>query len=244
MPRSGRSRPTRAAPAARGGGPEEDDPSRRLFLATLRVRIPPGIWTGRFSSGHPTIRLEVLNRGEISPGVSISDYWISGGPPGFWAEEIAGYPDVLRVDSLAAVGEGCLYRITYRDPPIVELYRRLELPVPFPIRMQAGSIDWEIAARYSEFDAVMRYARQRDPDARVISIKRRPLRNHLLALTEHQQTLLSEAMAAGYFAVPRGITLTALARKLHRSKSSISESIALIEQKLLESALRPPLARA
>jgi len=49
-------------------------------------------------------------------------------------------------------------------------------------------------------------------------------------------------MAAGYFAVPRGITLTALARRLHRSKSSISESLALIEKQLLETALRPPIS--
>jgi predicted DNA binding protein len=57
-------------------------------------------------------------------------------------------------------------------------------------------------------------------------------------LTEAQQQLLTEAMAAGYFAVPRGITLTDLARRLNRSKSSLSEAIAVIERKLLESAMR------
>ena len=45
-------------------------------------------------------------------------------------------------------------------------------------------------------------------------------------------------MAAGYFAVPRGITLTDLARRLDRSKSAVSEAIAIIERKLLESAMR------
>ena len=216
----------------------------RLFLATLRIRVPSDIWTSGFSTAHPHVRLEVLNRGEVSPGISISDYWIGGGPPGVWAAEIAQFPDVIRADSLAQVGEGCLYRITYRDPPIIGLYRRLQLPVPFPLRIQAGMIDWEIAARYTEFEAVMEFARQRDPSARIVSIRRRPLRNHLPALTERQHELLTEAMAAGYFAVPRGITLTALARKLNRSKSSVSEGIALIEQKLLESAMRPPLSTA
>ncbi|MCI4327047.1 MAG: helix-turn-helix domain-containing protein [Thermoplasmata archaeon] len=45
-------------------------------------------------------------------------------------------------------------------------------------------------------------------------------------------------MAAGYFAVPRGITLTDLAARLDRSKSAVSESIAIIERKLLESPRR------
>ncbi len=223
--------------------PLEPSPDR-LFLATLRIRIPADLWTSAFSTAHPQVRLEVLNRGEVGPNVSISDYWISGGPPGVWAGELAQYPDVVRVDSLAQVGEGCLYRITYRDPPILGLYRRLQLPVPFPLRIQAGMIDWEIAARCSEFEVVMEFARQRDPNARVVSIRRRPLRNHLPNLTERQHELLTEAMAAGYFAVPRGITLTALAHKLNRSKSSVSEAIALIEQKLLESALQPPLSSA
>ncbi len=214
----------------------------RLFLATLRIRIPRHIWNGPFSSAHPGVRLEVLNRGDLRPGVSISDYWISGLPGGVWASEIAGFPDVVKVDSLAEVGDGCLYRITYRDPPVVSLYRRLELPLQFPLRVQGGFITWEVAARYAEFQEILGHARAADPALSIVSIRRRPLRSHLPLLTASQQELLNQAMAAGYFAVPRGITLTALARKLQRSKSSISEALALIEQKLFETALRPPTA--
>lgn len=199
------------------------------------------MWTATFSSDHPELRIEVLNRTEIAKGRSVSDYWISGAPPGVWAREIAGFPDVTKVDSLAEVGEGSLYRITYRNPPIVGLYQRLGLPIQFPIRMQGGSITWEIVARYADFQKVMTHARAVDPHVAIVSIRRRPLRTHLPLLTEAQHQLLNQAMAAGYFAVPRGITLTALARKLERSKSGISEAIALIEKKLFETALRPEL---
>jgi hypothetical protein len=218
-----------------------DSSPKRLFLATLRIRIPATAWTGPFSRKHPSVRLEVLSRTEVGPGRSVSDYWISGPPPGVWAREIAGCPDVVRVESLAEVGDGCLYRITYRDPPIVELYRRLRLPIHFPLRIQAGVITWEVVARYADFQVILKYARSVDPGASVVSIRRGPLRSHLPMLTDVQQKLLNQAMAAGYFAVPRGITLTELARKLERSKSSISESLALIEKTLMETALRPSL---
>ncbi len=211
----------------------------RLFLATLRIRIPSEVWTGPFSTAHPHVRIEALNRTEVNPGLSVSDYWISGGPPGVWAREIAAYSDVTQVDSLAEVGEGSLYRITYRNPPIIALYQRLRLPLQFPLRIQAGYIAWEIVARYVEFQEIMNHARLVDPGVSVVSIRRRPLRSHLPLLTPTQHRLLTQAMALGYFAVPRGITLTALARKLERSKSGISESIALIEKKLFETALRP-----
>jgi predicted DNA binding protein len=217
------------------------DPERldRLFLASLRLRIPRNLWTSSFSLAHPDVRIEALNRTEVAKDLSVSDYWISGQPPGVWAREIQTYPDVTRVDSLAEVGEGCLYRITYRNPPVVYLYQRLGLPIQFPLRIQGGSLTWEVVARYSEFQTIMKHVRAVDPNVRVLSLRRRPLRSHLPLLSETQHRLLSQAMSAGYFAVPRGITLTELARKLNRSKSSISESIALIEKKLLESVLRP-----
>jgi hypothetical protein len=210
-----------------------------LFLATLRIRIPRNLWTGTFSAAHPTVRLEALNRTGVSTGLSVSDYWISGSPPGVWAREILTYPDVAKVDSLAEVGEGSLYRITYRNPPIVALYRRLKLPMQFPLRLQAGYLRWEVVARYAEFHEIIKHVRSVDPEYSLVSIRRRPLRSHLPTLTESQQELLRQAMAAGYFAVPRGITLTDLAKKLDRSKSGISESIALIEKKLVETILQP-----
>jgi predicted DNA binding protein len=212
----------------------------RLFLASLRLRIPRNVWTSPFSLAHPEVRIEALNRTEVSKDLSVSDYWISGQPPGVWAREIQSYSDVTRVDSLAEVGDGCLYRITYRNPPVVYLYQRLGLPIQFPLRIQGGSLTWEVVARFSEFQAIMEHVRTADPNVKVLSVRRRPLRSHLPLLSETQHRLLSQAMSAGYFAVPRGITLTELARRLNRSKSSISESIALIEKKLLESALRPP----
>jgi hypothetical protein len=215
----------------------EEEGEGRILLATLRLRIPRSIWTGPFSSRHPTISLEVLNRTDVSSEISVSDYWIGGGAPGEWAREIAGFPDVIGVDSLAAVGGGCIYRIKYRNPPVIGLYRRLHLPLQFPLRIQDGTITWEVVGRYAEFRRILEHARSADAHVQVLSLRRRPLRSHLPALTDSQHALLTEAMTAGYFAVPRAITLTELARKLDRSKSSISEGIAIIEKKLVESAL-------
>lgn len=218
---------------------EEEASSDRLLLAILRIRIPKGLGIGAFSMAHPNVSVEALNRSDVSKDVSVSDYWISGQPPGVWARELSGFPDVLKVDSLAEVGEGSLYRITYRNPGIIYLYRELGMPIQFPLRIQGGFIRWEVVARHSEFQEVLKYARAVDPDFQVVSIRRRPLRSHLPMLTDSQHQLLTQAMAAGYFAVPRGITLTDLARRLDRSKSAVSEAIAIIERKLLESALRP-----
>jgi len=246
---SGGASPARRAPAsgddiaARLRGLRESfEPAveSRLLLATLKIQLRRSRpWTGPFTRAHPHVVIEVLSRSEVGRDLMVCDHWISGLPPGVWAREISEYKDVRKVDTLAEVGEGCIYRITYENPPIVYLYQKLGLPLHFPLRIQDGYIRWEVAARRSEFEAVLRHARWVDPGFQLVSIRRGPLRSHLPLLTDAQQELLHHAMAAGYFAVPRAITLTDLARKLDRSKSGVSEAIAIIERKLLESALRP-----
>jgi len=226
-------------PLEGGAGTDGEPTEARLFLATLRVRMSERTWTGTFSSRHRGVRIEVLNRTELTEDLSVSDHWISGHPPGIWAAEITSFPDVVQVESLAEVADGSLYRITYRNPPVVYDYRRLRLPIQFPLRMQDGRMTWEVVGRRADFEELLRLAKSRSSEVSVVSIRRRPLRAHLPLLTEAQHRLLSQAMAAGYFAVPRGITLTELARSLGRSKSSVSEALALIEKKLLESALKP-----
>jgi predicted DNA binding protein len=121
---------------------------------------------------------------------------------------------------------------------VIYLFRKLGVPLQFPVRIQAGTIRWEIVARRSKFLPILEFARKVDPNLQIVSIRRRPLRSHLPQLTDSQHELLTHAIEAGYFAVPREITLTELAKRLNRSKSALSEAIATIERKLLESALR------
>ncbi len=217
---------------------DETRAAERLLIATLNIHMPKGLWTTGFSTAHPKERLEALNRNDVDPNVSVSDYWISGAPPGVWSREIQEYADVLKVDALAEVGDGSLYRVTYRNPPVVYLYRELGVPLQFPLHIQAGQIRWEVVARNATFERILEYVRSVDPKVQVVSIRRRPLRTHLPILSDSQRELLHRAMAEGYFAVPRGITLTELAKRVNRSKSSVSEAVALIEKKLLESAIQ------
>jgi hypothetical protein len=209
-----------------------------LVIAQIRLRVRDLFWTGRFTRVHPTLCVEVLNSSDVNSDISVGDHWITGHPPGVWGKEIASFPDVLSVDCLAEVGEGSLYRITFKTPPVVHLYQRLKLPLPLPIRIQAGFIYWEIVAREEDFRRVMTFVRTADPETRVTSVRRASLRDHLPMLSDTQKALLKRAMGEGYFAVPGRITLTHLARKLRRSRSSVSESLARIEQKLIESALK------
>jgi len=200
-------------------------------------------WLGQFSNAHPAVRLTAQNWAGIDARTSVLDYWIAGLPAGLWSREIQAFPDVKRVEALAEVGDGCLYRVVQRTNPVVRLYRRLGLPLKFPLNILAGTIDWEVVAKKADLDKILAFFGRRRLGVTIVSVRRGIPRTHLPLLTASQRRLLQEAISAGYFAVPRRITLTGLAERLGRNKSAVSESLAVVERKLLESSLGPaPLA--
>jgi hypothetical protein len=224
-------------PSLRGRG---IDAENQLLIAVLRARIPTTVGIGVFTSRHPETfdrSLEPFRRQQRRFGFGLLDKRSS--PQEFGPERSPAYPDVLKVDALTEVGNGSLYRVTFRNPPTIPLFRVLGIPIHFPLRIQGGFIRWEVVARRSEAQAILAHFRKTDSNFQVVSLRRQRLRSHLPLLTPTQNQLLAQAMAAGYFAVPRRITLTGLANKLGRSKSSLSEMMANIERKLLESALNP-----
>ena len=199
-------------------------------------------WLGRFSTAHPDLHIEALHWAAIDERTSVLDYWIAGVPAGLWTQEIASNPDVRKVDPLAESGEGGLYRVVQQMNPVVHLYRRLQLPLRFPLVIRGGVITWEVMARNSELDSILAFFRKRKLDVAISSVRRELGTGQIPVLTPHQRVLLTAALRAGYFAVPRGVSLTELARKLGRSKSSVSEALAHIEQRLLEGSVEraPP----
>jgi predicted DNA binding protein len=217
----------------------ENAEAQRLVVVTLRIRMAQDHWIGRFSNAHPELRIEAQTWTGLDARTSVLDYWIAGQPPGVWSREIESYPDVHGVEVLAEVADGCVYRVVQRSNPIVRLYRQLRMPLRFPLSIFGGVITWEVVSRKESFDRLLAFFRARKLQITIVSIRRGLVTGRLPVLTDSQRRLLDEAMSSGYFAVPRKVTLTQLAKRLGRNKSAVSESLALIEQKLLQNSLMP-----
>jgi hypothetical protein len=241
-----RSRRIRAAPRGGTGTSPEGRPfesssppayADRLAIVRLEFGIPRGVWLSGFTRKHPDLLVEVHNTLTVDSKKTLGDFEIYG-PPTDWTREIAGYPDVLHVERLDVFPDLGRYRVLFRQPIYLSIAHELAVLLSYPRITQAGIFTCETVARTSQVRRLVMALRDAGCEARIVSLRRDSLRSCRPVFTPVQRNLFRQALASGYFEVPRRITLGGLAKKLSRSKSSVSETLAIVERKLAETATR------
>jgi predicted DNA binding protein len=212
-------------------------PSRRnrIIIMKLEARLPAKSWYTGFSKRHPEILLEVTNSQPVGESNTLAEVEIYG-PAVDWTGEIARFPDVIEVERLSEGPNLGRYRVRYRTSQIVQLTSELEVMIRYPRTVQNGMLTCETIARLSHLRRLVAALSTLGYEPRIASLRRDSLRSVRFALTLSQRALFRQALALGYFEVPRRISLSRLAEKVSRSKSSVSEMLAVVERKLVHYA--------
>lgn len=218
-------RPRRSAARA---GPQ------RISFCRLKVELPEPAWIARFSRRHPDLTLEVVDRLDLDARRSLSEVRLRSESPGAWAEELRRFPDVREVVELGTTPGVQHLRITYRTVKLVSIFRRLRLPPRFPFTIRAGTVLWVLIAPRPRVLELIARLRRAGAGVDLEMLRSAPIRRPDGPLTVHQADLLRQARQAGYFEVPRAVSLSELARQLHMAVSSLSERLAVIERALIE----------
>ena len=153
---------------------------------------------------------------------------------GTWAEELRSLPHVKEVEELEGGPSGIHLRVTHQTAELVPIFRQMHLMHRFPFTIQAGEAYWVVVAPEPKIRRLLGRLRERVPSAVLESVRHTDPTRTAGPLTPRQTDVLRRALAAGYFEVPRKITLTDLAKNLGMAASSLSESLAIVEKKLLE----------
>ena len=204
----------------------------------LAVELPKGAIGAVFSRAHPELRIELENRVEVEPGIVLWDVRGFGPRAADWSEEIRKFPDIVNVEVHEEGPETAMYRITQRTPLILKVLQHHRILAQYPIALKDGWMRFETLAKASQVRALLRELTQRVGPNRVEAVRRGPVLARTLGLTAPQDALFRAALAAGYFSVPRGISVSDLAEKLGRSKSNTSEMLSKIQRRLAESAVQ------
>jgi predicted DNA binding protein len=203
-------------------------------ISRIEYRLREAMWLSRFTLEHPDLLLEFHS---WTPGGdhSVGEYEVHG-PPVDWSEEIARYPDVLEAERLDPRSGERRYRVRYRHTPEFALALDLEILFRRPMSIQNGRVTCTLVAPLSRVRHFLRAVARAGGDPHLVSLGSESVRSDRGILTPVQRSLFRQALALGYFEVPRRITLTELSEKVARSKSSVSRTLAVVEQKLLVAA--------
>ncbi|MCI4321643.1 MAG: helix-turn-helix domain-containing protein, partial [Thermoplasmata archaeon] len=151
-------------------------------------------------------------------------------------------PIVVKVEAYPESERNVLYRVVFKVPSIHTVTQRHRVLMRYPIVIQNGWSRFETFAGPGQMREFLAELESRVGPGHVESVRRSDMSLGKLGLTPAQDSVFREALSTGYFSVPRGISVTDLADRLGRSKSTVSVALSKIQNRLADSALQLDLA--
>jgi len=233
IPGSGR-RGAQVQPGPRSVPSEGGD---SLAVVKVRFRVPREAPLSLFVREFPDAVLNILASGRLSRNRDLVLFDVLGSTPPRDLARFRSMAGVISISVLGTRGSTVRYLAVVRRPRFVELARDLEALLRFPQSVANGRYLVEVAAPVSQLRELVKGLRRISDQVEVLRFGHDPMRSFPPTLTSRQHFLLRQALDTGYFDVPRRVTLTGLATRLHRSKSSLSQTLARIERELVESGV-------
>lgn len=207
-----------------------------MWATLLKVRNPDCAWCHQATLGDPQVQVKVLSHFPSGSGHILEEIELAGAQWRGRLETIRGQPSVHRVTLLESSEEHARVRLEIDECPLQHAVAESGALPRFPFEVRAGFDQWLIISERQEASKFAADLRSHGVRVEVVSSREyHPHEN----LTERQRELMQVAIAQGYYEVPRRVTLTKLAERLHVSKSTLSETLARAERRVLE-GLRTP----
>ncbi|MFW6436439.1 MAG: helix-turn-helix domain-containing protein [Halococcoides sp.] len=199
--------------------------------ATLAIAVPSDAWIGELSRDHPDARIRVLAAvGDDDEGTAIAI--VEADDPAPILAEMESREAVSEVDLLQRGGEEIVVQFSTSDHLLLESARGSGVPLEMPVEIADGRATIEVTGPQ---DRLSMLADQFETAGIEYSVER--LRQEISPsslLTDRQRHLVREAVAAGYYDVPRDCTLTELADRVDLAKSTVSETLHRAESAVLK----------
>lgn len=203
----------------------------------MRFQLPPETVLSVFSLRHSDLVVIVLGLQPTLGGKVVMEVDCVDSQQVDYTSEIRKLPGVLSVFRLGARQFRTRFRMVAAPPRFLTAALRIGAVFRYPVVVRNGQCTIVVEASAQGLRRMMRELRRLAEGVKVLSWGRESLPTFPPSLSSRQQGLLYQAIAAGYFDVPRRITLTALAGQVHRSKSSVSRALSLIENRIVEASV-------
>lgn len=209
--------------------------SGRVLICRLIIPLPADYPTyhGEVPAKFPDLHFEILSR--MPSGTVVMEDIVARGErlPDDLLEVFRKARGVTDVAILEQSERAMMLRVTFDMSPGTTIYTGLKIPLRYPIsfdngvaRMLVVAPEDKLRSFYAEFKKVA-------PDTSIAGIHQNAVAGPESLLTPKQEEVFRMAMGLGYWDAPRRINLTELADLRHVAKSTLAETLAQVEKKLL-----------
>lgn len=194
------------------------------------IPTTPDAWCARVQREHPDLSVEILGIFPGADGEMMETIRITGHEVARAIETIRFTDSVHHFEVLAQEPDACTIRVKTRSCDACLAAQTARVAPAFPLILGRGMCHWRLQTTSDKARSFATHL-EATPQAPTLTSKRQLPRPSLL--TPRQREVLSAAIAHGYYARPRRASLSELAGLLGIRKSSLSQTLATIEAKLL-----------
>src|SRR5438477_275044 len=207
-----------------------------MWATLLQVQTPACAWCRVASLKHPDVGLRVTSY-YARPNHSALEVVEMTGPSWTKAvDSIRAIETVEEVEVLESSAKGGRVRIAATECHLPGAIEASGIVPQIPFDIANGCDKWLIISEQSRAKDFYDNLRGRGVDVDIVYSGEYAPESRL---TPRQQEILSIAVQAGYYDYPRRITLTHLAEKLGVAKSTLSQTLMLVESEVVKRAAVP-----
>lgn len=205
-----------------------------MRTARLSVELPDWLWVGELSRSYPAAEFRLLTGIPVADGaVELGE--VRDGPIGSIVSDAVAHPSIRDHEVLHRDEERVLAQVHTDERRFYEFARELAVPPEFPLVVRSSWLDLQLTATADQLQAFQEALAAEGWAHEVRSILRHDSPDELL--TDRQQEVLRTAWRAGYYEVPHGCTLEALADRVDADPSTVQGILRRAEQRLVASHL-------
>lgn len=202
-----------------------------MWATLVRAQSPDCAWCHGASVSAPDVAVRVLAHFPVGRGRVLEEIEFNGHGWGRRIEELKGRPRLHGLILLESTPDHARIRIEIDECPLRHAVSVSSALPRFPFEVKDGSDEWLLISERDQADRFVKDLRGHGVKADIVSS--REYHPHA-SLTDRQREMMEAAIDQGYYEVPRRVTLTHLAERLHVAKSTLSETLARGERHLLE----------
>ena len=204
-------------------------------LARIKIKFPDKLWISQIFKKFPDIKMEILYflPYDLEKSIGNSIIEILYHDTESIINVVKNHPSVYEFSLMEQEETRVKFNVKTKDPYLLYAVIKCGVLVNFPVNVREGNAYWRLIATRDRIDNLLTLFEQKKIEFELLRIGKAPynLEEKENKLTLEESRVLDKAINAGFFEIPRKISLEELANNIGKSKSALSVMLRKIIKK-------------